>query len=53
MFLTRGRLQTKKGSALKEKVKDIPEKLLESMAISVDELKQLKKIANKILNKQQ
>ena len=44
---------TKKGSALKEKVKDIPEKLLESMAISVDELKQLKKIANKILNKQQ
>ena len=43
----------KKGSALKEKVKDIPEKLLESMAISVDELKQLKKIANKILNKQQ
>ena len=44
---------TKKGSALKEKVKDIPEKLLESMAISVDERKQLKKIANKILNKQQ
>ncbi len=44
---------TKKGSALKEKAKDIPEKLLESMAISVDELKQLKKIANKILNKQQ
>ena len=43
----------KKGSALKEKVKDIPEKLLESMAISVDERKQLKKIANKILNKQQ
>lgn len=44
---------TKKGSALKEKAKDIPEKLLESMAIFVDELKQLKKIANKILNKQQ
>ncbi|WP_312067141.1 MarR family transcriptional regulator [Empedobacter sp.] len=44
---------TKKGSALKEKAKDIPEKLLESMAISVDELKQLKKIANTILNKQQ
>lgn len=44
---------TEKGKAMKEKAKDIPCRLIESMKISEDELLELKKIITKILNKQQ
>lgn len=44
---------TEKGKAMKEKVKDIPCRLMESMKISEEELLELKTIITKILNKQQ
>lgn len=44
---------TEKGKAMKEKAKEIPCRLLESMKISEEELLELKTIITKILNKQQ
>ena len=44
---------TEKGKAMKEKAKDIPCRLMESMKISEEELLELKTIITKILNKQQ
>lgn len=44
---------TEKGKAMKEKTKDIPCRLMESMKISEEELLELKTIITKILNKQQ
>lgn len=43
---------TEKGKALKERAKDIPQKLMESMQVSEAELLELKTIVTKILNKQ-
>ncbi|WP_158963233.1 MarR family winged helix-turn-helix transcriptional regulator [Myroides fluvii] len=43
---------TEKGKALKEKAKDIPQKLMESMQVTESELLELKNIVSKILNKQ-
>lgn len=43
---------TEKGVLLKEKAKDIPKKLVESMQISEEELMELKNIVTRILNKQ-
>lgn len=42
---------TPKGIALKEKAKNIPQRLKESIGISTDELVELKRIITKILNK--
>lgn len=44
---------TEKGKAMKEKAKEIPCRLMESMKISEEELLELKTIITKILNKQQ
>lgn len=41
---------TKEGKELEAKAKDIPEKLLEELNISLDELKTMRTIAHKILN---
>ncbi len=41
---------TKQGKELEQKAKDIPEKLLEELNISLDELKTMRTIAHKILN---
>ncbi|MNV02230.1 Organic hydroperoxide resistance transcriptional regulator [compost metagenome] len=41
---------TKEGKELEEKAKGIPEKLLEELNISLDELKTMRTIAHKILN---
>ncbi|MNJ84875.1 Organic hydroperoxide resistance transcriptional regulator [compost metagenome] len=41
---------TKEGKELEQKAKDIPEKLLEELNISLDELKTMRTIAHKILN---
>lgn len=43
---------TEKGRMMKENAKDIPDRLIESMKISADELLELKNIITKILNKQ-
>lgn len=43
---------TQKGIDLKEKAKEIPHRLMESMRVSEDELMQLKTIITKILSKQ-
>lgn len=42
---------TEKGKALNEKAKDIPNRLMEAMKITEDELLELKSIVTKILNK--
>ena len=41
---------TKEGKELEQKAKDIPEKLLAELNISLDELKTMRTIAHKILN---
>lgn len=43
---------TAKGKAMNDKAKDIPQRLMESMKISKDELLELKNVITKILNKQ-
>lgn len=43
---------TAKGISLKEKAKDIPQRLMESMQVTEQELIELKNIVTKILNKQ-
>ena len=43
---------TEKGISLKEKAKDIPYKLMESMQVSEEEILELKNIVMRILNKQ-
>lgn len=42
---------TPKGIALKEQAKDIPLRMMHAMGITEDEVLELKKIVNKILNK--
>ena len=42
---------TSKGKALKEKAKNIPHRMMESMGITQDELQILKEITTKILNR--
>ncbi len=43
---------TEKGISLREKAKDIPYKLMESMQVSEEEILELKNIVMRILNKQ-
>lgn len=43
---------TQKGILLKEKAKDIPQKLMESMHVTQEEVLLLKDIVTRILNKQ-
>lgn len=43
---------TAKGISLKEKAKDIPQRLMESMQVTEQEIIELKNIVTKILNKQ-
>lgn len=43
---------TAKGISLKEKAKDIPQQLMESMQVTEQEIIELKNIVTKILNKQ-
>lgn len=42
---------TPKGAALKEKAKNIPHQMMQSIGISEDELKTLKELTTKILNR--
>jgi MarR family transcriptional regulator, organic hydroperoxide resistance regulator len=41
---------TKEGAELRKKAEEIPVKLLQELPVSIDELKQMKAIAHKILN---